>query len=369
MPQHERVGSGNTTIAPGGRSPPGLHGLRWALAAPRRRRHDVSMRCHATIHAGLPYLLVSALAAQPSSGPTAGTTLAKLSVYAVAGPRAGQTFDAAAEFGTAPCAVLFVHELSRNTAPLIRGFDRLAREHALLGLRAQVVYLADDRTAAEKQLARSSSALQMNSAMTLSTDGADGPGGYGLNRKCTLTLVLGKDGKVTRSLAFTDTGAQDLPKLEQELRELTGALPQDAAGWRSLLEKRYPNSDAELIALTADLLLRARPTEAAAPRMAAARPERPAAAPAEGEGAAKRPHEGKAPDDPELRTLLRAAIAMSASEQDVAEVFARIDARVGNDANLREQAVAMFKLILSLEYGTNAARERAKQYVTNHGGR
>lgn len=105
----------------------------------------------------------------------------------------------------------------------------------------------------------------MRNPMVISTAGADGPGGFALNRKCTLTLVLAKDGKVVRSMGYTDTGAHDVPAMETELSNLTGTLPKDASGLRELLAKRYPNSDAELIALTADLLVKARRADAENP--------------------------------------------------------------------------------------------------------
>ena len=333
---------------------------------PQRRfpaGHNAQMRASA-LSFGL--LLTCSIAAQVASGPQAGVAIPKAEVYAPSGPRAGATFDVSAAVGDAPCALLFVHEISRNTAPMIRGLDRLATEYALLGLRSYAIHLADDRTAAEKQLERSSNALQMRNPMVISTAGADGPGGFALNRKCTLTLVLAKDGKVVRSIGYTDTGAQDVPAMEAELRNLTGPLPKDAPGLRELLAKRYPNSDAELIALTADLLLKSRRADAENPRMAEARGGRNQAMRNADVDAPAVQQEGKAPTDPELRTLLRAAINKAASPDDVGDVFAKIDARVGTDQELRVQAVEMFKLILSLNYGTEAAQARAKKYVADH---
>ena len=172
------------------------------------------------------------------SGPPAGTLLTKVEVYAASGPHAGTTFDAAATLGQAPCALLFVHELTRNTAPMIRALDRFGTEYGLLGFRAFTVMLADDRTTAEKQIERSSTSLGMRNPLVVSVDGSDGPGGYGLNRKCTLTLLLANAGRVTRVVGFTDTGPQDVAPLEAWIGELTGPLPKDPAEWRILLAKR-----------------------------------------------------------------------------------------------------------------------------------
>ena len=306
-----------------------------------------------------------AVEARLVSGPPAGTLLTKVEVHAASGPHAGTTFDAAATLARAPCALLFVHELTRNTAPMIRALDRLGTEYGLLGFRSFTVMLADDRTAAEKQIERSSTSLGMRNPLVVSVDGSDGPGGYGLNRKCTLTLLLGNGGRVTRAVGFTDTGPQDVAPLETWIAELTGPLPKDPAGWRQLLGKRFPASDSELLDLTSGLLVQVRKLEQDGPRMRG-RPERDAAAPASAVPTTAKPREGKAPDDAELRTLLRAVIQKTASEADLDEVFRQVDARVGDDAALKLQAVEMFKLVLSLGYGTDAAQTRAKIYLAAH---
>jgi hypothetical protein len=288
-------------------------------------------------------------------------------VHAVAGPGAGTTYDAAEALGRGPCALLFVHELSRNTAPVVRAFDRLAAEYGLLGFRASSVFLADDRTAGERQCERSSAALGLHEGLVVSVDGSDGPGGYGLNRKCTLTLVLGKEGRVVRSVGFTDTGRQDIPQLETWIAELAGTLPADQAGLVRLLAARFPAAEPELVQLTASLLRQVRRGEQDARDM---RPRAPAARrPAAAAAAAERPRAGKPPEDAELARLLRAAIQRTASTEDLDEVFRAVGARVGEDAGLRRQAVEMFELMLALEYGTEAARERARRWVADHRGK
>ena len=180
--------------------------------------------------------LAIVLPAQIASGPEPGSALAELRVYAPAGARAGDTFDAAAAIGNAPGAILFVHELTRNTGPVIGGLDRFAGEYSLLGLRTFAVRLAADRTDAEAGMKRSSEAMRLHNPIVISTDGAEGPGTYALNRKCTLTLVTCKDGKVVRSVGFTDPGRGDLPKLRELLEEVTGPLPQEEAAYKALLE-------------------------------------------------------------------------------------------------------------------------------------
>lgn len=305
-----------------------------------------------------------------ASGPEPGAPWTKVAV----GQPDGSTADAVASFGSGPAAVLFVHELSRNTKPMIRALDRLATVYGVLGFQARTVMLAGDRTAAEQQAQRSSAALGLRTPIAVSADGSEGPGAYALNRKCTLTLVLGKDGKVSRSVAFTDTGEADVPRLEAWIAELTGPLPSDHAGFVRLLARRHPGADAELLDLCAALLVQARRAEAPGARMQQRemREQRPqrraveAAGDGKGRDAAPAPRVGKAPDDDQLRALLRAAIQRNASAADLDEVFARVDARVGDDRALRRQAIAMFELMLDLDYGTKEAQERARRWLATH---
>ena len=67
-------------------------------------------------------------AADIVSGPPTGTPLAPVNSYALHGPHKGQEFDAAKSLGQGPGALLFIHELSRNIIPVLRGLDDLTSE-------------------------------------------------------------------------------------------------------------------------------------------------------------------------------------------------------------------------------------------------
>ena len=170
--------------------------------------------------AGSPLLAQDSGDESLNSGPEAGTKLTPIPCYASDGAFAGQEFDAAAKIGSAPGALLFIHVLNRNTAPVIRGLDNLASEYSIVGFRSFTIMLGGDRTAAEAQLKRVNGSLRLANPIVLSTDGAEGPGNYALNRKCTLTLVLTKDGAVHRSVALTDTGSGDIPMIRGWLEEI-----------------------------------------------------------------------------------------------------------------------------------------------------
>ena len=213
--------------------------------------------CRRTVVLGL--LLAAGLSAQELvSGPVVGAALGKALVYAPTGPRAGQEYDASTALGDGPAALLFVHEVTRNTAPMIGGFDKLALEFQALGLRTVAIRLAADRSEAEAATKRQSDALAMHYPMVVSVDGGEGPGDYALNRRCTLTLVLAKGGKVVRSVAYTDTGRQDLPKLRACFEEIAGALPDDEAALRKKLAQALPADVNVLKELVTELLVEVR---------------------------------------------------------------------------------------------------------------
>ncbi|MCC6673086.1 MAG: hypothetical protein IT458_18620, partial [Planctomycetes bacterium] len=277
--------------------------------------------------------------------------------------------------GKAPAALLFVHELNRNTAPMIRGLDQLGLQLAWTGLQTFTIRIAADRTEAEAAVQRSSAALQMARPILVSTEGPEGPGAYALQRKATLTLVLARDGTVVRSVGLTDTGRADLPRLRAWLEEVAGPVPADPQALRRAMTERLTRDPEELRALAIDLLLALQRAEregaSGARRMAgegAARPQRPAAG-AEAAGAGDAARAGKAPDDEQLRALLRRSIQLSADAAELDAVFQAVETRVGGDAGLRRQAVEMFRLVLGLGYGNDDAKARARAYVEKHGGK
>jgi hypothetical protein len=316
------------------------------------------------------WLLAQEPVAPLQSGPLAGVVLPKCQVFAPSGPFAGQEFDVAARLGKAPGAILFVHELTRNTGPMIGGLDRLGGQLAWTGLQVFTVRIAADRTEAELGSKRSSEAMGLHRPLLVSVDGAEGPGAYALHRKATLTLVLCKDGLVTRSVAFTDTGRADLGKLRALVEEVTGPVPTDPGELQKAMEARLARDPESLRAMVIELTVMMQKLERAEQnrmqRQAAPAGREAADGGAQPRPDPARPREGKAPEDEELRALLRRCIQRAADDAELTAVFAAIDARIGTDAGLKAQAIDMFKLMISLDYGTDDARRRAREFLTRH---
>ncbi len=375
-------------------------------AAPRRAASTV------VLLAGMPFLLdllategtAQDRAPRAADGATADSTATPTAIESgprpgempalrcsqPAGTGAGTELDVAALFREGSGAVLFVHELTRNVAPVVRALDQLADTHAPLGFDSVTILLAADRNAAERQAEAASRSITLTRPLTVSVDGAEGPGAWALNRRASLTLVTVRDGHVVESIGFTDTGARDEAQVRAMIERATGALPDDPAELRRLAIERLPQDTEVLRARAArsalllhwQALMRGERDRRMAQRGGAqrgdadgaARMRGPADAPREGQGRdteparPARPRVGAPPEDAELQGLLRRAIRRTADDAELDAVFAAIDARVEAVPDTESQAVEMLRLMLSLDYGTESARRRAATWVKEHGG-
>ncbi len=81
----------------------------------------------------------------------------------------------------------------------------------------------DDVTTAENTVKRTQHALTPNAPLGVSLDGREGPGSYGLNRHVALTILVGKENKVTANFALVQPSLQaDLPKVLEAIAQVIG---------------------------------------------------------------------------------------------------------------------------------------------------
>jgi hypothetical protein len=73
--------------------------------------------------------------------------------------------------------------------------------------------------------------------------------------------------------------------------------------------------------------------------------------------------EGKPPEDPTLRELLRGFIRRDASDADVNAVYLEVLAHAKGKPELEAQVVDMLRLVMSLGYGSEQARHLAGEHV------
>lgn len=183
------------------------------------------------------------------SGPQAGEKLGAFKVKGVFNDLAGKEIDFVADAAGKPIVLIFVHEVNRPALALTRILSTYTFSRAKDGLATGVVWLGDDLTEMENQAKRSRTGINTNVPFGVSIDGREGPGSYGLNRNVALTILVGKDNKVTSNFALVQPSLQaDLPKILEavaavaggkapKLEELEGmpAMNRDAPDMRSLL--------------------------------------------------------------------------------------------------------------------------------------
>ncbi|MFT4690311.1 MAG: hypothetical protein ACJASX_001526 [Limisphaerales bacterium] len=336
------------------------------------------------------------------SGPPVGSKFSSVQCYANSGTYAGrEAFNAAKEIGDRPGAFLFIHVLNRNTAPVIRGVNNLFTELQLFGFKGFIVMLSADRTAGEEQMKRVNGALRLRHPMVLSLDGLDGPGDLALNRRCTLSLVVAAEGKVTSSFGFTDTGLHDMDRMRKACEGAIGEIPTKTADLQAFALKTLPKDESALRRLAAQQavdLYRANRAASIEHKNSRAYPQtrgnmrstqpkkgrsmdrgarpsatktlpRKKASNTKPESASKATRRGGPPSDSELNGLLRSYIRKDNPDEMVDEVYGKIEARAKESGALDKEAIAMFQLLLSYpdRYGSDHAQKLARKFLAARG--
>jgi hypothetical protein len=160
----------------------------------------------------------------------------------------------------------------------------------------------------------------------LSTDGAEGPGAYGLNRNVTLTVLIGKEGKATANFALVQPSIQaDGPKILKAIVDVTGG-------------GKVPNL-----------------AELAGPRY---------------RGQAKKNTPARK-TDPKLTGLLRSVINKQASEANVSKSAAELEKYVEKNEAARKELGRIASTVVNsgklTNYGTEAAQKKLKEWEKKYG--
>lgn len=254
------------------------------------------------------------------SGPQVGEKLPAFKVRGVFDDDAGKDIDFVKKAAGKPIVLVFVHDVNRPSIGMTRALTTYTASRAKDGLHTGVVWLSDDATQAENDLKRMRHALAKDAPVGISADGKEGPGGYGLNRNVTLTILVGKDGKVTANFALVQPSLQaDLPKVLKEVVKVAGGtVPkiEDLTG-----EKAQP---------------------------------------------------GRPQQDPKIPTLLRAVIQKTATEEDVKKAAAAVEAYVKDNEAARKEVGRIARTVVEGgkldDYGTAPAREYLKKWAKEYGG-
>ncbi|MEX2175440.1 MAG: hypothetical protein WD872_13845 [Pirellulaceae bacterium] len=160
------------------------------------------------------------------SGPQVGEKLTPFTAQGVLGDSAGKEFDLVASAAGKPVVIVFVHEANRPSIGLARIVGSYAASKKASGLTSGLIFLSADATTTEAFIQRAAGALPQGLPVGISTDGQEGPGAYGLNRKVQMTILIGKENKVAANFALVQPSAQaDAPKIIQAIAEATGIEP------------------------------------------------------------------------------------------------------------------------------------------------
>lgn len=182
------------------------------------------------------------------SGPQVGEKLLPFTVRGVFEPDAGKELDFVTQAAGKPLVLIFVHDVNRQSISMTRILSLYTVSRQKEGLATGVVWLHDDVTEGENTLKRVKHALAPKAPTGISVDGREGPGTYGLNRNVMLTILVGKEGKVTANFPLVQPSLKaDLPKILESVVEVAGGtVPklEELEGMREMVP-REPKGQAE----------------------------------------------------------------------------------------------------------------------------
>jgi hypothetical protein len=264
------------------------------------------------------------------SGPQIGEKLSPFKVRGVFDDQAGKDLDFVTGAAGKPIVLIFVHDVNRQSISMTRTLSSYTATRSKDGLTTGIVWLSDDATEAEATLKRVRHALvgtgEAPSASTLvkdlvgvSLEGREGPGSYGLNRNVILTILVGKDNKVTANFALIQPSIQvDLPKiLESIVAVVGGKVPklEELPGMREMMQNRANSSS----------------------------------------------------ETPNLRPLLTPLIKKDATVEEVDKAAKAIQEKADSDRSVRAEVARIAKTIVDsgkiANYGTPAAQEYLKRWA------
>lgn len=308
------------------------------------------------------------------SGPQPGEKLPAFKVLKVVGTPQPQ--EETITPGEEPTVLVFWHGVERSALPLLRVVDQYATERKGQ-VRLHHVVLYADRLEGEKRVPLVQQSLRLGSPPFLSPDGMEGPGSYGLNKKCLVTILVGKAGKTTASFALVQPGFADAPKVVKAMAAAMGdANPPGAIEledkWMALRAgvgaRRTPAPMASdlstekglreaVAALQAEVAaLKTEVAELKGQRSSAPSPGRQPLPPTG-------PLPGAAPTDPKLMSLLRAFIQPTNADRRVDEVLKEVAEYIKDKPELTKQAQEGWIRVLHLKYGTAYAQAAGQKFV------
>jgi hypothetical protein len=219
-----------------------------------------------------------------------------------------------------PCLIIFIHTLSRPAIGLTRTLTTAAEKLTSDKPSVSIIFLTDDPTETQQWAKRARNALPQGVQMGVSTEGVEGPGAYGLNRKVSMTILIGKENKVTSNFALIQPSIQaDAPKIISSLAKCMGV---------SVPENVKKEMDAAM-------------NQGRAP-------------------ARTRPNV----DDSELRQLLSPVINKEATSEEITQAAKRVEEAVAKSAPLRKRIGDICRRIIDADRLSSYGNEHSQAVLS-----
>jgi len=271
------------------------------------------------------------------SGPQPGEKTTGFKVIEIGGARDGAERDPIADNAGAPTALVFIHQAERSLVPLLRVIEQYDIERQDR-IKTEVVFLTPDRLAGEQRVRAANGSLKLKTRVGLSPDGLEGPGNYGLNKDCLMTIVTARDNKVVANFALVQPGIADAPQVVAALAKTCG-------------DDNPPTAEALAAKQPSYGMARGRPMEAMKKDAPDAKP--------------KENFPGATPTDEKLTGLLRQFIRASNDDATVDRVLADVKAYIKDNPGLTRQAADGWTRVLHFgdRYGTPYARKAGREFL------
>ncbi|MBI1310152.1 hypothetical protein GC176_02505 [bacterium] len=156
------------------------------------------------------------------SGPQPGERVPPLTVRNVFEEPAVD-LDPVANAKNGPLLLIFVHKRERPAFGLTNTLLRYALTRKKDGLTSAAVFLTGDLTETAGWMRRIRNYFPSEATVTVSPDGIEGPGSFGLNREVTLTVLIARENRVLANFALIQPSLQaDGPKIAKSLVDVLG---------------------------------------------------------------------------------------------------------------------------------------------------
>ena len=167
------------------------------------------------------------------SGPQPGEKLPPLMAKGINGETKDKIYDVIAK-ADGELLVLFLQDETGLGLRGLLGVSRLlvqTAEKSKQPMHISAVFLGDTPDTLENQAGRLVPHIPNGVSLSISQDGREGPGIYGLNRNVAQTVIIAKDGKVLHNFAFTQPMLQPDPYVLGAVGEAIGVKPTTLEKW------------------------------------------------------------------------------------------------------------------------------------------